>query len=252
MLIGSISSLMPSFFSAAAAKRRFSTIVARACSRLRRPAACRRGSSAAARRAPSHTRSRAPTPSRNSPTRSGRQAMPRSPASQLPAGRLCSTSFRLLSRKRLCRSPIEYGYGNRNSTASKPASAAAAKRSRNGDFVEQHRQVGGEFRHVVFLMVGQWLLSGCCRLARSVERADRGRRVFLAFREFLELVDRVDLGAHRDVGHALEDHLDHDRHAGTAAISASACLIAGAISSGLCTRIALQPRPSTTVTWSTP
>ena len=35
-------------------------------------------------------------------------------------------------------------------------------------------------------------------------------------------------------------------------IQASACLMAGAISSCRCTRIALQPRPSTTLTQSMP
>src|SRR5512143_799614 len=46
----------------------------------------------------------------------------------------------------------------------------------------------------------------------SVEQGG-GRRVFPAFRELLELDDIVDLGPHRDVRHALEDHLDDDRHA---------------------------------------
>ena len=46
------------------------------------------------------------TPARNSATRSGRQPMPRSPASQSPAGRLCSTSFRRLLSSRALRSAV--------------------------------------------------------------------------------------------------------------------------------------------------
>jgi ABC-type uncharacterized transport system ATPase subunit len=46
------------------------------------------------------------TPARNSATRPGRQAMPRSPASQSPAGRLCSTSCRRLALRRLLMSAV--------------------------------------------------------------------------------------------------------------------------------------------------
>ena len=47
----------------------------------------------------------------------------------------------------------------------------------------------------------------------SVQQSDRGRGIFPTCGQRLELVDRVDLGAHGDVGHPLEDHLDHHRHA---------------------------------------
>jgi hypothetical protein len=65
---------------------------------------------------------------------------------------------------------------------------------------EQHRQVGGELGHGV-----------------SFTPAGRPSQALAAFGvaavDFLELVDLVDLGAHRDVGHLLQDHLDDHRHA---------------------------------------
>src|SRR5690606_7405608 len=48
--------------------------------------------------------------------------------------------------------------------------------------------------------------------AASIQQSDRGRRVLAAAGQFLELVDGVDLGAHGDVGHALQDHFDHHRY----------------------------------------
>src|SRR5690606_5403579 len=48
---------------------------------------------------------------------------------------------------------------------------------------------------------------------RSVEQRGRGGGALGRDREVLELVDARELDAHRDVRHALEDDLDHDRHA---------------------------------------
>src|SRR4051812_39469652 len=56
--------------------------------------------------------------------------MPRSPLAQSPAGRLCSTCVSLFSPSRSTSVCFSYGYGNRYSTAEKPAFAAAPKRSR--------------------------------------------------------------------------------------------------------------------------
>src|SRR5690242_2702892 len=49
--------------------------------------------------------------------------------------------------------------------------------------------------------------------ARSIEQGDdRGRRVLVPLGQVLELGHVVELGPHRDVGDALQDDLDHDRH----------------------------------------
>src|SRR3954447_805506 len=69
--------------------------------------------------------------------------------------------------------------------------------------------------------------------------------------DLLELVDVADLGAHGDVGHALEDELHHDRDL-VLLMSWRAVANASLNSLGLFTRTALQPRPSATATWSTP
>ena len=62
----------------------------------------------------------------------GRAARPRSPPSQSPGETLNSTCFNPWSARRAFTSRASNAYGNRNSTASKPSRAAAAKRSRNG------------------------------------------------------------------------------------------------------------------------
>src|SRR3954470_20344738 len=64
--------------------------------------------------------------------RSGSAANPFSPASQLPGGRLNSAWVRPLRCSRSPTTSAGWSYGNRNSTAVKPAFAAASKRSRNG------------------------------------------------------------------------------------------------------------------------
>ena len=57
--------------------------------------------------------------------RAGSVAIPRSPAAQLPAGRLCSTTCSPAAPILSCNSAISNSYGNRNSTALNPAWAAA-------------------------------------------------------------------------------------------------------------------------------
>ena len=134
--------------SGGAAKRRLSTSVPWACSRRRPPAACPPGSSAGGSPAPA--RSRWPAP-RLRGTRSrgpGWQAMPRSPAAQSPAGRLCSTCFRPFSRSAAASSSL----GRRRGTGTpRPRSRrrGGGEALQEGQLVEEHRQVGGEFRHGV-------------------------------------------------------------------------------------------------------
>src|SRR6185312_10295955 len=136
------------------------------------------------------------TPARNSSTRSGMQAMPRSPASQSPAGKLCSTSAKPWASRRFLMSAASNAYGNRNSTAVKPALAARSNRSRKGTSVNSIVRLAAIFGISL----------------SSIEHGHGGGRVGLAGGQFLELGHIINLGAHRDVGHALEDHLDHDRH----------------------------------------
>ena len=73
-----------------------------------------------------------------------------------------------------------------------------------------------------------------------------------ALGKFLELDDRVDVGAHGDVGDALQDEFDDHRHLmflhQAFALANASCELVRA----RCTRIALQPSPSATATWSTP
>ncbi len=101
-LHGSTSSRMPSLLQRGGRETRGYRRWSRAPCRHRRPRRrnADEGSSVAAPSAPSRIRSRVRRLA-ELVTRSGRHAMPRSPASQLPAGRLCSTSFRLLSARRL-------------------------------------------------------------------------------------------------------------------------------------------------------
>src|SRR5882672_745186 len=128
--------------------------------------------------------------------------MPRSPASQLPGGRLCSTSVRRLRSRRCLISSAVLPYGNRNSTASKPAFAARSKRSRKATSVKSIERLAAK-RGITF----SWFPG---RL--SVEHRNGGRNVRLAGGELLEFHHVVDLGAHCDIGHALENDLDHHRH----------------------------------------
>lgn len=71
-------------------------------------------------------------PRSNSASRPGRDASPRSPASQSPAGALNSAWVSPAERRAAATSAAGYSYGKRYSTPVKPASAAAAKRSRKG------------------------------------------------------------------------------------------------------------------------
>jgi len=82
-------------------------------------------------------------------------------------------------------------------------------------------------------------------IARLEDRPSRGSR------KFFEFLHAVDVGAHRDVGDAFGDALQHGpepgaRHQGLAAREAALNSLGWRI------RMALQPSPSTTVTWSTP
>src|SRR5512133_256129 len=62
--------------------------------------------------------------------------MPRSPRDQSPGGRLKSTVSTPASRAARATSSGRCSYGETNSTARKPARAAASKRSRNGTSVK--------------------------------------------------------------------------------------------------------------------
>ena len=135
VLIGSISKRMPAALSFAAANFRFATSVAWACAGVTpagslplRQFTCGQDSAVAYSIALS-------TPARNSSTRSGWQAMPRSPASQLPAGRLCSTCCKPWACNAAAKSFLSKAYGNKYSTAEKPALAARANRSMKGTSV---------------------------------------------------------------------------------------------------------------------
>ena len=72
---------------------------------------------------------------------------------------------------------------------------------------EQHGEIGGKFGHDLVL------LDLCRQQLAGLRRARSGRRVVQRqIEHLLELDDVVDLGAHRDVGDAFENELDHDRH----------------------------------------
>ena len=223
VLIGSISSLRSGLLQLA----------------RRRSAGCRRRSGAAsssvdarrhlagqavellARRARSRSRSPAPTPSRNSSTRSGRQAMPRSPASQSPAGRLCSTELQAVARRAarlISAASIRVGEQELDAPRSR-----LWRRARSG------RGTATSLNSIVRLAANLRHVRLPCRAMLSRSRRDRlsARRAVARSSELLELVDLVDLGAHRDVGHALEDDLDHHRHLVLAPSMRSACAIAG-------------------------
>ena len=123
-------------------------------------------------------------------------------ASQLPAGRLCSTWTRPL-RSRRCGEVFASGKHTGTGTRrrqSRPR-AAASKRSRKSMLVVEHGQVGAELGHAslaqLFASRAGAMAVGACALALS---------------ELLELDDLVDLGAHGDVRHPLEDHFDDHRH----------------------------------------
>src|SRR5215203_5862511 len=143
------------------------------------------------------------TPSRNSSTRSGKIAMPRSPAPQLPAGRLCSTCVSPCWCNCSRSSALSKSYGNRYSTPLNPAALAAAKRSRNGCSPNSMVRLAANLGTIILLDLCRQQLAGlrCARLGRRVIQ----RQV----EHLLELDDVVDLGAHRDVGDALENELDN-------------------------------------------
>ena len=126
--------------------------------------------------------------------------MPRSPLAQSPAGRLCSTCFKPLPFSRAATSSLGKSYGKRYSTPRKARLGGGLEAIEEVALGEQHRKIGGIFRHGV-------------RPPLVQQRGDRGRRVGVACGKVLEFDDVVDFGSHRDVGDALEDDLDHDRHA---------------------------------------
>src|SRR5262245_50703023 len=82
------------------------------------------------------------------------------------------------------------------STPAKPALAAASKRSRKSCSVKSIDR----------------LAENLGMASSSIQQRDRRRRVLVLLRQFLELDNRVDLGAHRDVGDPLQDELEDDRH----------------------------------------
>ena len=111
-----------------------------------------------------------------------------------------------------------------NSTALKPASAAALKRSRNGCSVKTSRKVGGETGHDFSStrafrtahMTSSGLLPPSQTQRLSV-RASAGffwgshilalldRQLGVQAEDFLKLVHALDLRPHRDVGDALKE-----------------------------------------------
>src|SRR5208282_3592832 len=86
----------------------------------------------------------------------------------------------------------------RYSTPRKPAFAAAAKRSRNSTSLNSMVKLAANFGMASVSLAG----------AASVEQRDGGRRVARVVGQILEFGDLVDLDAHRDIGHALQDDLD--------------------------------------------
>ena len=107
-----------------------------------RPCSCRRGQRTV--RAYSMARSRS---SRNRCSRPGRQAMPRSPRAASPRGRLCSTTSTPASRaaaRDLGRLPVVRVLVFDRAEAGLRRGGEALEEV---DLGEQHRNVGGEFRH---------------------------------------------------------------------------------------------------------
>src|SRR5258707_595293 len=131
-------------------------------------------------------------------------AMPRSPAPQLPAGRLCSTWVSPCWCNCSRNSALSKSYGNRYSTPPKPAALAAAKRSTNGISANSIVRLAANLGTVRFLVLGRQQRARRIRLRRCIVQRQ--------IEHFLELDDVVDLGSHRNVGDALENELDHDRH----------------------------------------
>src|SRR4051794_39408867 len=123
--------------------------------------------------------------------------MPRSPASQFPASRLCSTrsSWKVPSLSAIWFA--SKAYGNRNSTARKPERAACSKRSMKAC------SVNSMLRLAANLGIGLSLL---------IQQCDRSGGIARLVCQAVELIDVVDLGAHRNIRHALKNDFDHDRH----------------------------------------
>src|SRR3984957_11795821 len=101
------------------------------------------------------------------------------------------------------------------STPRKPDFRAAAKRSRNGSSLKRKVRLASNFGIVSSLASKsaprEWAL-GARFFGRPQILAllDRQRRV--ETEDLFELVDAVDFRAHRDIGDALENEFDHDRH----------------------------------------
>ena len=147
VLIGSISSLMPSLASASAAKRRLPTSTSCELDRVR---AVGRDAGQAVDLAAIERLGvvdRRATPSRNSSTRSGRQAMPRSPAAQSPAGRLCSTCVRPCWLQLLAQLGLVEIIGEQIFDAAEARGLGGGEAVEERQLAEQHRQIGGKFRH---------------------------------------------------------------------------------------------------------
>src|SRR6266540_2505511 len=89
--------------------------------------------------------------------------MPRSPPAQSPGGMLKRTLRRRAARSRAATSSGGWSYGKRNSTASKPASAAAVKRWRNGTSLN--------------IIVRLAANLGICDSRRSEVQLERGREI---------------------------------------------------------------------------
>ena len=166
----------------------------------------------------------------------------RAPASQSPAGRLCSTQLQpvaLQPRRDFARR----GVGEQELDRAEAGLRGALEAIEEGMLGEEHGQVGGE-RGMFFMVRPRSVKSSKSGQFRAPGRPPGAGRAMAGDR--LELVDLVDLGAHRDVGHLLEDHLHHHRHLG-ALRDPFASASGWPIDLGSVTRIALQPRPSTTL-----
>jgi hypothetical protein len=88
-------------------------------------------------------------------------------------------------------------------------------------------------------------------LLPSIEQSQRGGRSILAtLGKLLELDDGIDIGAHGNVSDSRMNSIT----TGTRCSRIKACAVVNASwnSLGFLTRIALQPSPSATATWSTP
>ena len=95
------------------------------------------------------------TPASNSSTRSGRQAIPRSPAAQLPAGRLCSTCVRPNSSRRARSDRGVVRVRKEVFDAHKAGGGRRREAVEKVDFIEQHRQIGGELGHAGVTITGE-------------------------------------------------------------------------------------------------